>query len=128
MSKLLVVFGATGNQGRSVIDTVLNDPTLSKQYRIRGITRNASQPAAKSLTEAGNVEIVEADADNPPTLKAALAGAHVVYSVTTTIYDDKLEERELSQGKAIADTAVAAGAELIIYSTLFNIAKVSVGK
>jgi uncharacterized protein YbjT (DUF2867 family) len=128
MTKLLVVFGATGNQGWSVISAVLNDPTLFSQYRIRGITRDASQPAAKSLQGTGKVEIVQADADDATTLLAALAGAHTVYSITTTINDEMLERRELSQGKAIADAAVVAGAELIIYNTLFDIAQVSGGK
>ena len=42
MSKLLVVFGATGQQGVSVVNYVLKDPTLSKQFKIRAITRHVS--------------------------------------------------------------------------------------
>jgi uncharacterized protein YbjT (DUF2867 family) len=57
MSKLLTVFGATGNQGGSVIKTVLEHPSLSKTYRIRAITRDASKPAAVALKEQG-VEVV----------------------------------------------------------------------
>jgi uncharacterized protein YbjT (DUF2867 family) len=57
MSKLLTVFGATGNQGGSVIKTVLADPELSAEFRIRGVTRNASKPAAKSLADQG-IEIM----------------------------------------------------------------------
>lgn len=56
MSKLLTVFGATGNQGGSVIRAVLADPILSKQFTLRGITRDASKPAAKDLVAKG-VEI-----------------------------------------------------------------------
>jgi uncharacterized protein YbjT (DUF2867 family) len=57
MSKLLTVFGATGNQGRSVINTVLADPGLSKEFKIRGITRDVSKPDAKALADRG-VEVV----------------------------------------------------------------------
>jgi len=51
--KLLVVFGATGNQGGSIIRTVLDDPSLSSQLAIRGITRVPSKPAAKAFLDKG---------------------------------------------------------------------------
>ena len=57
MSKLLTVFGATGLQGGSVINYVLQHPELSKTYRLRGITRDVSKPAAAALKEKG-VEVV----------------------------------------------------------------------
>ena len=56
-SKLLVVFGATGNQGGSVIESVLADPRAAKEYKIRGITRDPSKANAKAL-EAKGVEMV----------------------------------------------------------------------
>ena len=127
MAKLLVVFGATGNQGGSVVQTVLSDPTLSNEYKIRAVTRDVTAPKAQAL-KSQNVEVVTADADNPASLLLALAGAHTVFSLTTTIYDEKLEQRELSQGKAVADAAVAAGAQYVIFSTLTHIGRVSGGK
>jgi hypothetical protein len=57
MSKLLTVFGATGNQGGSVIKAILNDPVLSKEFRIRAVTRDVSKPAAKELVAKG-VEVI----------------------------------------------------------------------
>lgn len=58
MSKqLLVVFGATGNQGGSVIRAVQEDSKLSSQFRIRGITRDTSKPAAQNLASQG-IEVV----------------------------------------------------------------------
>jgi uncharacterized protein YbjT (DUF2867 family) len=57
MSKLLTVFGATGRQGGSVIRTVLADSSLSKQFKIRGITRDVSKPDAKALADKG-VEMI----------------------------------------------------------------------
>lgn len=53
MSKLLTVFGATGAQGGSVIRAVLADATLSKEFKIRAITRDASKPAAQALVGQG---------------------------------------------------------------------------
>jgi uncharacterized protein YbjT (DUF2867 family) len=81
MSKLLVVFGATGAQGGSLIKHVLEDATLSKKYRLRGITRNASKPAAAELAAKG-VEVVEANTNVPSSLTAAVQGAYAVFGVT----------------------------------------------
>lgn len=53
MAKLLVVFGSTGNQGGSVVNAVLQDPVLSKEFKVRGITRDVSKPAAKELEKKG---------------------------------------------------------------------------
>lgn len=128
MSKLLVVFGATGNQGGSVIDCVLNDAVLADEYQIRAVTRNTASPAARALQQKGKVDVVEGDSEDVSSLKRVLKGAHTIYSLTTTIYDERLEERELSQGKAIADAAVVSGAQLLIFSTLFHITRVSGGK
>ena len=52
-SKVVVVFGATGNQGGSVIQTFLNDPKLTQQFKLRAITRDPSKPAAKALAAKG---------------------------------------------------------------------------
>lgn len=57
MSKLITVFGATGNQGGSVIEALLADETLRKEFKIRAITRDTSKPAAKAL-EGKGVEVV----------------------------------------------------------------------
>lgn len=56
--KVLVVFGATGNQGGSVINSILGDPRTAKEFKIRGITRDPSKPNAKALIDRG-VECVE---------------------------------------------------------------------
>ena len=127
MAKLLTVFGATGQQGGSVVDYVINDPELSKQYKVRGITRDTTKPAAQALQQKG-VEVIKADSDDKASLKQAMHGAHTVFGVTATVYDEKLKERELAQGKAMADAAVAAGVEYFIFSTLSNGSKISGGK
>lgn len=127
MSKLLVVFGATGNQGGSVINSVINDATLRDEYKIRAVTRDTSTPAAQHLQQKP-VEVVKGDADNTSSVEKALQGAHTVFFLTTTIYDDKLEERELSQGRRIADAAVKVGAKYLIFSTLPSINDNSGGK
>ena len=53
VKKILVVFGITGNQGGSVVDTILKDPGLSEQFEVRGITRDPTKPSAIALAERG---------------------------------------------------------------------------
>jgi uncharacterized protein YbjT (DUF2867 family) len=51
--KLLVVFGATGIQGGSVVKAILGDAKLSETWAVRGITRDTSKPSAKALEALG---------------------------------------------------------------------------
>jgi uncharacterized protein YbjT (DUF2867 family) len=113
MSKILVVFGATGQQGGSVIDCVIHDPQLFKQYKIRGVTRDLLKHDAQSLQEKG-IEIVKGDFDNKESLKQAMQAAHTVFSMTATAYDRQTMERWITKGKALANTAVTAGVEYLI--------------
>lgn len=125
MSKLLVVFGATGQQGGSVVEHVLGDPELSKIYRVRAVTRDPTKPAAKALQVKG-AEVVKGDAEDPSSLLPALKGAHTVFVVTLQVMEQNVPKfQEFLQGKAMADAAVAAGAQFLIFSTLPNVAVLS---
>ncbi len=66
--------------------------------------------------------------DDKASLKRALKGAHAVFAVTVSVYDERLYEREWGQGKAMADAAVDAGVEYYIFSTLTHVGKASEGK
>ena len=127
MSKLLVVFGATGNQGGSVANYVLQDPELSKQFKVRAVTRDPASGPSQSLANSG-AEVVKGDVDDADSITAALKGAHTIFLPTVSVYDDQLRPRELRQGKTVADAAVAAGASYFIYSTLINTEAFTGGK
>ncbi len=64
--KLVVVIGATGGQGGSVISCLLKDGS----YRLRGITRNSQSKSAQALTDKG-VEMVTADLNDMESIEAA---------------------------------------------------------
>lgn len=53
MSKILTVFGATGNQGGSVVKAVLGDASLRSVFKIRAVTRDVTKPAALELAAKG---------------------------------------------------------------------------
>jgi uncharacterized protein YbjT (DUF2867 family) len=56
-TKTILIFGATGNQGASVIDAILRDPKLAAEWKIKGVTRDVTKPSAKAL-EARGEEVV----------------------------------------------------------------------
>lgn len=127
MSKILAVFGATGQQGTSVINNVLSDPELSKTYTIRALTRNTTSPAAQALS-ARNISVVEADLSNRASLETALSGVHTVFLMTTPSFGPDAKELEVSAAKLAADVAVAQGVQYLIFSTLASVHDISGGK
>ena len=127
MSKTLAVVGATGKQGGAVINFVLNDPELSKQYNLRGITREPNSEASKALISHG-VEVVQGDLADQASMKKAFAGAQYLFFVTTPSWTATDLKPELEIIKKTADTAVEAGIEYIIFSSLPSVTDMSAGK
>ncbi|KAF2494175.1 HSCARG dehydrogenase [Lophium mytilinum] len=126
MSKTLAIFGATGQQGGSVLKYVLSDPELSKKYKIRAITRDVNSEKAKQLKE--QVEVVQGDVLNRASLETALTGVHTVFAMTTPSIGPDAVATEYNSGKAIADVAVEKGVDYLIFSTLPSVTEISSGK
>jgi uncharacterized protein YbjT (DUF2867 family) len=124
---LLVVFGATGNQGGSIAHFVLDDPELSKRYAVRAITRDTNNPKAQALAEKG-AELVQADLGDESSLPAALKGANFVFAITTTQYQGNSKPIETAQAKALCSEALKQGAGYIIWSSMSHPFKISNGK
>jgi len=125
MSKILAVFGATGQQGSSVVDYVLNDAELSQMFKIRAITRDVNSDKAKQLKE--KVEVVQGDFLDRNSLEKALHDVHTVFAMTTPFGPGGFAN-EYENGKTIADVAVSQGASYIIFSTLPPVNEISGGK
>ncbi|KAI9929606.1 hypothetical protein MW887_001080 [Aspergillus wentii] len=125
-SKTLTVFGATGNQGGSVIKTILADPLLSKQWKIRGVTRDPSKAAAQSLAAQG-VEMVAGDISSFNQALPAVTGAHTVFLVTN-FWESMSRETEVAQGKAVTDACKEAGVKHLIFSSLRNVTEITNGR
>ncbi|KAK5096739.1 hypothetical protein LTR70_002892 [Exophiala xenobiotica] len=127
MSKLLAVLGATGLQGSGVVNYVRRDPELSKQWKVRAITRNVDSDKAKALRE--KAEVVKGNATDRAALAKALEGVHTLFAMTTPVFgvDDPLEA-EFQVIKTIADVAVEQGIQYLIFSTLPSCRDVSNGK
>lgn len=141
---LLVVLGATGNQGGSVIAHFLS--LSPPPFTIRAVTRNTSSTKALSLASQG-VEVVTGDFDKPHSLDAAFNGATIIFSVTDFLHsmmNSTLREKaaasdagagfyirdyEAQQNKNIIDAAARVSTlEKFIFSTLPYMSKLSGGK
>jgi uncharacterized protein YbjT (DUF2867 family) len=66
MPKLIVILGATGKQGGSVVDAFLGD----ERFTIRAITRDESSKKAVALRGKG-VEVVNGDLGDTKSLEKA---------------------------------------------------------
>ncbi|KAF7778824.1 hypothetical protein Agabi119p4_3169 [Agaricus bisporus var. burnettii] len=113
MSKLIVVIGATGQQGGSVIDFLLKE--AGGVFKVRGVTRNPSSPASLALAARG-VEVVKADLSSLEDTTKAFSGAWGIYAVTQ-FYEHGYEAEQL-HGKNIVEAAKVVGANHIVLSTV----------
>src|SRR5256885_10317866 len=102
MAKTILVTGATGQQGGSVLRAL-----QKRGFTVRALTRDTASPKAKALADKG-VEVVAGDLTDRASLDGALRGAHGAYSVQALAGKEGEEER---QGIAIAEAAAAAKAE-----------------
>lgn len=127
--RILTIFGATGNQGGSVIDAVLARPALSAKYALRGITRDPSSSKSKALASQG-VELVQGELDDLESLKTALAGSYGVFGVTDywSLKGPNPKAKEIQLGKNIFLASQAAGVKHLVFSSLPNVDKLSGGK
>jgi uncharacterized protein YbjT (DUF2867 family) len=112
--KIIVVAGATGAQGGSLVTAIVNDP--SHEFGVRAITRNKNSDKAKALAKQG-VEVVEASLDDLGSLQNAFKGAYAAYCVTF-FWDHFSPEKEMAQAKNMAEAAKKAKLNHIIWSTL----------
>lgn len=124
--KVLVIFGSTGNQGGSVVETVLSHPELASKYALRGITRDTNSKKSQNLSSKG-VEMVQADLNDTGSINSAVKGAYGVFAMTDywSILD---KEKEISHGKAIVDACKFSGVKHLVWSSLPNVSKLSNGK
>jgi len=113
--RLIAVIGATGQQGGGVVRAL----QASGQFKVRALTRNPDKHL--ELAE----EVVEADLAKPETLKAAFAGAHGVFLVTSF---QEAGTDELKQATAAIRAAKDAGVKHFIWSTLPDVETISGGK
>lgn len=112
--KIIAVIGATGSQGKGVIDSLVNEGT----FKARAITRNPEKYAGRAA------EVVKGDLTDLASLTEAFKNAHGVF-VVTNFWEGA---DEMAQGKLAIQAAKNAGVNHFIWSTLPDVEKISQGK
>ena len=114
-TKVIAVMGATGAQGGGLVRAISADP--GSGFTARAITRDPSSDAAKALAALPNVEVVQADLEDPASIEAAFAGAYGAFCVTF-FWVDFSPVTEMRHAETMAHAAKAAGVQHVIWSTL----------
>ena len=110
-TRLVLVTGATGQQGRAVTEELLKNG-----HQVRALTRNSSSEAANVLRELG-ADIVVGDNDDSGSLEQAASGVDSVFAMATPSAGVDVEVRH---GKAISDAAKVVGVPHLVYSSMAN--------
>ncbi len=110
MSKVVVISGATGQQGGATARAL-----AGKGFTIRALTRKPDSEAAQALKALG-AEIVQAELDDEASVRAALKGAWGAYAVQNT-WTAGVEGEE-AQGNRFAKAARAEGVQHYVYASV----------
>jgi len=115
---LITVVGATSKQGRSVADALLE----SGRYRVRALTRHRESQPAQALTERGaEVVVAPLQPGMQAEFTAAMRGSFGAFLMTPPIVKVPPEDLEFTLGHELADAAVSAGVEHVVFSALENV-------
>jgi uncharacterized protein YbjT (DUF2867 family) len=109
MKPVILVTGATGNQGGAVAHHL-----LQHGFDVSALVRDKTKPATLALKQAG-ATVVEGDLDDRASLDRAVQGVDGVFSVQGSLEGSEVEIR---QGTALADAALAANIKHFVYSSV----------
>lgn len=120
MSKAVLISGATGKQGGSVIRALLKQKA---DFQILALTRDAQSSSAQKLLKLSpNVKIVTGNLDNPRDIFQKAKAASTlpiwgVFSVQLPALPFGTEGSEEKQGKALLDAALENGVKHFVYTS-----------
>lgn len=106
----ILVTGATGRQGGAVARRL-----LAAGWAVRALTRSAEGENARALAAHG-ADVVVGNLDDRRSVERAVEGAYGVFGVQN--FWEHGAEREIRQGKTLADAARAAGVSHFVYSSV----------
>lgn len=112
--RIIVVVGATGNQGKGVVDALVKEGS----FHVRAVSRKPEIYNGKAH------EVVNGDLTDVNLLVESFKDAHGVF-VVTNFWEGA---DEIAQGKIAIDAAKKAGVNHFVWSTLPNVEEISSGK
>lgn len=126
--KTILVCGATGKQGGSVLKQLATHPS-SSQYTLLAVTRDAKSASALRITEQyPEVKLVQGNLDDVSALFASAESALKeagkeekiwgVYSVQISMGKGTSTEGEVKQGCSLIDESIKKGVTHFVYSSV----------
>jgi uncharacterized protein YbjT (DUF2867 family) len=115
---LITVVGAASKQGRSVVHALLD----SGRYRVRALTRRRdSQPVQVLAQRGAEVLIAPLQPGVQAELTAAMRGSAGAFLMTPPMVKVPPADDEFTLGRELADAALAAGVEHVVFSGLEDV-------
>ncbi|KAJ9125650.1 hypothetical protein QFC22_000612 [Naganishia vaughanmartiniae] len=121
-AKSIVIFGATGAQGGSVLAHLLKS---DQPYRITAVTRDPSKASSKAIAAKG-VNVIKAELGDKAQVVDALKQGDLAFAVTN--FWEHGAEKEIADGKRLMDAAKEVGTKTLYWSGLMPVSKISSGK
>jgi hypothetical protein len=119
---IVVVTGSMSKQGRSVTESLLR----SGRYHVRALTSRIDSPVALKLAEQGaELVAVPLTTGRKEDFVTAFRGAQGAFLMTPGVAPPATYEFQI--GKEMADAAVEAGVDLVVFSTLENVDEITAG-
>ncbi|KAK3903609.1 hypothetical protein C8A05DRAFT_14433 [Staphylotrichum tortipilum] len=121
MNRAILVTGATGKQGGSLIKALLANKA---PFRILAVTRDANSPSAKRLAaKSSAITVVQGDLNDTEAIfktaeKAAAQPVWGVFSVQLPAFNKTGPAIEQEQGKALVDSALKHGVKHFVYTSV----------
>jgi uncharacterized protein YbjT (DUF2867 family) len=123
MSKALLIIGATGHMGGSVIDALISSP--DNPFTILALTRDISRPAAKAIeSKASSIKLLQGDLTQPSDI---FKDAEVLLDATSPIWGVFLVQNPIAggsspkieedQAKALIDLCIHKGVKHFVYGS-----------
>ena len=121
LGKTVLVLGATGQQGGAVATAL-----RANGWLVRALARDPGSTKAQRLSSQG-VDVVQGELDDIASIRAAMAGAHGVFSVQPSSGQGPAygvtDAQETRWGKGIADAALAQGIRHFVYTSVNAVGK-----
>lgn len=136
--RLIVVVGATGIQGRGVVEQLLADK--DSNWTVRALTRDTSSSKSKELlsqlqTSDNRLHLAVAHVHDATSLDTAFAGAHGVFGMTSNqkypgemLMTEEDVKHEIMAGKNMINAVKKNGVKHFVFSGLPDVIKGSNGK
>lgn len=111
-NKIILIMGATGKQGRAVVQHV-----LQRGFKVRALTRNPQKLASQALKALG-VEIIQGDMDDAASLCRAMSSVYGVFCTQNYWEQGVGYQGEIRQGRNVAEAASQAQVKHFVYSSV----------